>query len=92
MGEEDYVRHVAELCGVSYRKEPRGEYWDVSLRGRRVIEVLKEIRAFLYGFKAQAADIALKIGPSLPGEHPRPILPSLKGKKMVDREGFEPSA
>ena len=91
MGEEDYVRRFAELCGVTYRKEPHAEYWEAIVGGRKALELLKAMRPYLYGFKAQAADIALRLGSSIPGRLSRPILPSLKGKKQMDREGIEPS-
>lgn len=90
MGEEAYVRRFAELCGVTYRKEPHAEYWEVVLGGRKALELLKAMRPYLYGFKAQGADIALRVGSSIPGRFSRPILPSLKGKRQMDRGGIEP--
>jgi hypothetical protein len=92
MGEESYVRRFAELCGVTYRKEPHVEYWEVVLGGRKALELLRAMRPYLWGLKAQGADIALRVGSSIPGMSSRPILPSLKGKKWMDREGIEPSA
>ena len=79
MGEEDYVKRVAELCGVSYRKEPNGKYWEVVLRGGRALGILKLIRPYLFGLKREAVDIALRLGPSVSAKLSRPLLPSIRG-------------
>jgi len=92
MGEEDWVRRAAVLCRSSYRREKRKGYWHMEIEGAHAFEIVKTIRPFLYGFKAQAATVIMKAGPNLPVSIPRPFLPSIKGRKMVDREGLEPSA
>ncbi len=81
MGEEEWVRKVAELCAVSYRKVPRRESWEVVVAGSKALYILKLIRPYLLGLKAKSADIIFGLGANLPGNLPRPILPVLKRKK-----------
>jgi hypothetical protein len=56
MGEEEWVREAARLCGVSYRRTKR-KYWVMTVEGSCAVAVVKAIRPYLYGCKAAAADI-----------------------------------
>lgn len=80
MGEEEWVKRVAELCEVTYRKIPNKPYWETVIAGAKALRILKSIRPHLFGLKAQAADIIIGLGANLPGEQPRPDLPVLKRK------------
>lgn len=92
MGEEEWVKEAARLCGVNCRMDSKGKYWRMAVEGSRALSVIRAIRPYLYGFKAAAADIILANPPNLPIKKQRPRLPSLKGKVKMDREGFGPSA
>ena len=81
MGEEEWVKQAARLCCASYRREKQKGYWHMEVEGYRAFEIVKVIRPHLYGLKAQAADIILSTGPTLPIWKLRPFLPSLKGKR-----------
>ena len=91
MGEEEWVKEAARLCGVNCRRDSKGKYWRMAVEGSRAISVVRAIRPYLYGFKAAAADIILANPPNMPAKRQRPRLPSLKGKVKMDREGFGPS-
>ena len=79
MGEEEWVKRAAELFGTSYRKKPDG-YWETIATGSRAFKIVARIEPYLLGFKARAAQIIARSGPSLPAREPRPLLPSLKGR------------
>ena len=66
--------------------------WRMTVEGRRAVSIVEIVRPYLYGCKAAAADIIMVTGATLPIRTQRPRLPTLKGKMMVDREGFGPSA
>lgn len=92
MGEEEWVKEAARLCGVSYRIDSKRKCWRMTVEGIRSVSIVKIIRPYLYGCKAAAADIIMATGANLPIKTQRPRLPTLKGRMKVDREGFGPSA
>lgn len=80
MAEEEWVRRAAEICGVNYHRLSKGT-WEMVASGYRALEIVKEIRPYLLGCKARAADMILSIGATLPGSSPRPKLPCVKKYK-----------
>ena len=92
MKERSWIEQASTLMGVRYRSNKKKNSWETIVEGYRAFEIVKAIRPYLYGLKAVAADIILGTGPTLPISDPRPQLPSLKGKKSVDRGGGSPTS